>query len=296
MRVQHPELTGIGFVLAAFFAFSLNDAVRRMLATRYPIEQVLAWGSVFALALLLVVAQRYGFRATLMTRQPRLQALRAVLVAGAAWLAVYAFAHAEMVSVYTMIFTAPVITALLAPVLLGERLTSVRLLTVVAGFVGSLFVLQPQQLSAAPGLLAALVLAGVFSVANLLVRRLRADEGSVGMAIYPLGLLVLGFGLGGQWLSLPPAMSDLGWFVLSAMLQAFGLIAIIVGFRRVKASVAAPFQYSQLLWGLGLGYFLFDEVPTGTTWLGAGIIVGAGLGLWWFETGPRARIGKERRS
>lgn len=284
MPLRRPALSGIGYVLAGFLIFSINDATRRHLATLYPIEQILAWGSLLAVALLLLVALRHGWRATLLTRQPGLQAFRAILVAAAAYLAVFSFAHAEMVAVYTMIFTAPIITGVLAALLLGERLTLPRVLAVALGFSGTLIVLQPQNLQLAPGMATALILAFVFSLANILVRRLNPEEGNLAMAVYPLGLLCLGFGIIGGYFAQPPQFEHLGWFALAGLLQACGLLFIIVGFRRVEASVAAPFQYSQLLWGLGLGYVFFGEIPSLNTWLGAAIIVGAGLGLWAFET------------
>jgi drug/metabolite transporter (DMT)-like permease len=36
-----------------------------------------------------------------------------------------------------------------------------------------------------------------------------------------------------------------------------------------------------------MGYLVFDHVPSGWTWLGAGIIIASGLGIAWWE-GQRA--------
>ena len=50
-------------------------------------------------------------------------------------------------------------------------------------------------------------------------------------------------------------------------------------FRAGEASVVAPFEYSALGWGLLLDWFVWQTLPDGTTFVGAGIIVASGLYL-----------------
>jgi drug/metabolite transporter (DMT)-like permease len=48
-------------------------------------------------------------------------------------------------------------------------------------------------------------------------------------------------------------------------------------FRLAPASVVAPFDYTAILWTVLLGYFLFGEVPLPIVFVGAAIVIAAGL-------------------
>ena len=45
----------------------------------------------------------------------------------------------------------------------------------------------------------------------------------------------------------------------------------------------APFDYTSMILALGIGYFIFAEVPTGTMLLGAAIVIAAGVLIIWRE-------------
>jgi len=55
------------------------------------------------------------------------------------------------------------------------------------------------------------------------------------------------------------------------------------------ANIVSPFQYFQLLCAGLFGWLVFDAVPGPSTWLGASLIVGAGLYLGWSETRGQRR-------
>jgi len=52
---------------------------------------------------------------------------------------------------------------------------------------------------------------------------------------------------------------------------------LIAGYRRAQAAVVAPFQYSQMLWGVLLGFLVWSDVPAPSVVVGATIVVGSGL-------------------
>ena len=49
------------------------------------------------------------------------------------------------------------------------------------------------------------------------------------------------------------------------------------------ASVVAPFSYSSLIWATLLGFLVWQELPDAMTWVGASLIVGAGLYIFFRE-------------
>ena len=52
------------------------------------------------------------------------------------------------------------------------------------------------------------------------------------------------------------------------------------------ANIVAPFQYMQLLGSVIVGYLFFGDFPDLLGWVGAAIIVGAGLYIGWSQRKP----------
>jgi drug/metabolite transporter (DMT)-like permease len=69
-----------------------------------------------------------------------------------------------------------------------------------------------------------------------------------------------------------------------------GQILLTSSYREADASLVAPFDYASMIFALLIGYVVFDEVPTGTMLLGAGIVIFAGILIIWRER----RLGLER--
>ena len=69
-----------------------------------------------------------------------------------------------------------------------------------------------------------------------------------------------------------------------------GQILLTASYREADASLVAPFDYASMLFALGIGYFIFDEVPTLTMLGGAALVVLAGILIIWREH----KLGLER--
>jgi drug/metabolite transporter (DMT)-like permease len=66
---------------------------------------------------------------------------------------------------------------------------------------------------------------------------------------------------------------------------------IFMGTTKAGPGTVAPMTYGQLLAAVLFGWIFFDEAPDAVAMLGAAIIVGAGLFLWWSGRTPEpARI------
>ena len=64
---------------------------------------------------------------------------------------------------------------------------------------------------------------------------------------------------------------------LVGMLAAGGHLLVAHAFKHADASVLAPFQYAELVVAALLGWWLFNDIPAMTTWIGGGILVASGL-------------------
>lgn len=117
------------------------------------------------------------------------------------------------------------------------------------------------------------------SALNLLARPLDAHETILSLAFYPnlINTLVL------VPLTLVdpviPPLSHLVLFVLTGAMLTLGLVGVASSFRYARHAVAAPLHYSQIVWGVAIGYAVFGDVPDLRTLIGAGIIIASGIYL-----------------
>jgi drug/metabolite transporter (DMT)-like permease len=77
--------------------------------------------------------------------------------------------------------------------------------------------------------------------------------------------------------SLPP--DPLHWILLFGLgcLGGLGHYLLILAYRQASTTALAPYPYLQMVWMIGLGYLVFDQLPDFWTLAGAGIIVASGL-------------------
>jgi drug/metabolite transporter (DMT)-like permease len=196
-------------------------------------------------------------------------------------------------------YASPLIVVILAAMFLGEQVRAFRIGSVALGLTGVLIVLSP-RLTLTPGsavgtaeaLGAMVVLCGALfaALAQVFVRKLIATETTATIVFYfsvtstCLSLITLPFG----WVL--PAPGEAAMLVLAGLLGGVGQILLTASYREADASLVAPFDYASMLFALGIGYFVFGEVPTLTMLEGAALIVIAGILIIWREH----RLGLER--
>ena len=93
-----------------------------------------------------------------------------------------------------------------------------------------------------------------------------------------------------------PAPREAAWLVLSGLLGGVGQIFLTSSYREADASVVAPFDYASMIFALGIGYWVFGEVPTLTMLLGASIVVTAGVLIIWRERKLGLERAKQRKA
>jgi drug/metabolite transporter (DMT)-like permease len=81
----------------------------------------------------------------------------------------------------------------------------------------------------------------------------------------------------GPFFWVTPAPAHWPLILLQATLGALGHLCLVYALAVTPAVVVQPFTYTLLLYEIGIGYFLFGDVPDGSTLTGASIVVGAGV-------------------
>lgn len=255
----------------AVLSFSVMAvAVRELLRTMGSFE-ILFLRSLVSLAVMLAVLPVFGWKA-LRTQRIGLHAARNVLHFGGQYAWVYAIGMLPLATVFAIEFTMPVWTAVLAMLILGERLNHGRAVMLALGAAGILIILRPGVAEVSPAAL--VMLAGSFAYALTMIATKRLSRGDSAFAIlfYMAAIQVpLGFfpALPG-WVT--PALADAPWIVA---VGASGLIAhfcMTRSFRIADAMVVAPIDFLRLPLIAVVGALFYGEPLELPVLLGAAVI------------------------
>jgi drug/metabolite transporter (DMT)-like permease len=220
----------------------------------------------------------------LKTKRPKAQALRGVYGLIGMFLNFGAIALLPLAEATTLSFTAPIFAVVLSIVLLGEKIGAWRLAAVVLGFAGVLIIAQPGG-GHLPLFGAAIGLGGAFMIALISIQI--ADLGrtehpftivlwfaTMSSVVLLVPVLILGHAhTAHEWLLLlaTGVIGSIGQFLLTASLRFGKVTSVIV------------MDYSALIWATLWGWLIWQVLPPATTWLGAPLIVGAGIVIAWRE-------------
>lgn len=267
-----------GIALFAFAIFSGADALIKLLAIDLPAPQVTLITTVVGLVLLLGHAAARGRLRNLMPLHPGLAVTRALLLGADTILIHYAFKLLPLSDVYLIAFLAPIMVAVLSFLLLGERLSRLAWLGVVFGFIGVTVALRPGAAELGIGHAAAFASTIFFALSLLLLRRANvaeSDEALVATLLVVMVPLTLVTTLGSTGLS-PMNFNHVIIAIAAGALGLAGHALLVRAFRVGEASVVAPFQYSQIIWGCLYGLLLFAAPIDPYTIAGAVIIILSG--------------------
>jgi drug/metabolite transporter (DMT)-like permease len=245
-------------------------------------ETLSAWQIVLLRALIALVfvspaLARQGF-GKLRTNRLRVHILRSVFGFGGIVSLVFAVTHLELALATTLGFTRTLFVIVLALMFLGERLNAKRAIATIVGFCGVVICTQPGSggevsLWVLVGLSAAVFAAAVSTT----IKNLTRTES-------PITILVWSYFIMGSFAAVPailtwktPDLREVVIILVMAVFSTLGQTCTVLGLRAGEATAVAPFDYSRLLYATAAGFFIFTEVPTLATFIGAAIIVASTL-------------------
>jgi len=273
---------GIATMIVGILLFAVNDALGKWLVATYSVGQVLLIRSAAALIILVPFLWRSGIRPLVVVERPFLQIVRVIVTS----LEVYAFYFAVMylplADVMTYWLAAPIYVAALSPLLLGESVGWRRWTAIFAGFVGVVIALEP---SAATLTLPAIIsILGSFAFAFMMLsgRALRGTPDLTLVFWQSAGALLLGAATASfGWVT--PTAFDFGLLALLGVVAMVAHVCVTRALKLADAATVTPFQYTLLIWAIVFGWFVFGDVPRPAMLIGAGVIVAAGLFIFFRE-------------
>jgi drug/metabolite transporter (DMT)-like permease len=282
--MRHARLRAIGLMIAAVAAFSLMDALLKLLSARYPPMQVAALRGATSLPFTVLPLLIAGRLRELRPRRWPMHLLRGVLSVVVLGGFIYAVRVLSLANAYAVFLSAPLIVAALSVPLLKEHIDWRNWVAILVGLAGVLTMLRPDASSLSTfGALAALVGAIAYALSVIAVRVLTHTDTTASVVFWTVGLMTL----------LTTAIAAPGWVPIEhahwkallalGALAAIGQYLFIEAFRSAPAAVVAPFEYTSLLWGIAIDRVVWHVLPSVRVCLGGGIVIASGLYLVWWE-------------
>ena len=281
-------LMGVLFMCGSGIVFPVMNGAAKLLGTHYNSVQI-SWARAFGHVLFLMMAflPKYGIE-FLKTKKPALQGFRSLMLFLSNLCFFFAISFIPIAQAASISMTGPLVVALLAWPMLGERTTKLRLFLLAAGFGGVVIVIRPGSDLFHWASLFVVASSACYGMYQILTRRVSTVDSPATSAFYSstVGAFVMIAAMPFVWKT-PVNAFDLALFGGMGVLGATGHYCVARALQLAPANLVSPFQYFQLIGSVLVGYLVFGDLPDGWTWFGAGVIVTAGLTLGWTQTRTR---------
>jgi drug/metabolite transporter (DMT)-like permease len=198
----------------------------------------------------------------------------------------YALTLIPLAQLFALEFTTPLWVLILSPLLLSERLTRVRILVALIGFLGVLIVTRPMMGSISAGTLTAASSAIFFAGSILFTRKLTADQTTLTILTWLVGLQAV-FGIICAGIDGDIAAPSLAMTPFIIIIGFVGLLAhacLVQALSLAPVMLVVPIDFLRLPLIAVLAMILFGEHLDPWVFVGAAIIFGANYTNIWAET------------
>ena len=275
-RPRHPIVRATLWMTGTLISFMAMAIGGRELSAELNTFQILFFRSLIGLVVIGLLLRPTGWR-RLQTGCFRLHAARNIAHFGGQFGWFYGLATLSLAEVFAIEFTVPVWTAILATLLLGERLSRPRVTAIALGIAGMLIILRPGGAVFQPAALAVLGGALGYALSHTLTRKLAQIDPPLTIIFYmtaiqlPLGLV--------------PSLA--GWVTPSPMmwpwLLTVGLSALTAHYYMARAlkladaTVVVPMDFMRLPLIAMVGLTVYGEQPDVLVLVGAVVMLAGNL-------------------
>ena len=283
---RHLPVLGITLKLASVVVFAGMLVCIKYLGGEVPAGQAIFVRGLISVMVLALMAWSTGRLHLLKTANWRSHALRSLFGTVSMFCLFVAIAMIPLADLTAISFTTPLFLTLLAMLFLGERIHRFRWTALSIGFIGVLITIGPHLSfthGASAGVLVALASAIFSAFALMFLRKMSGGEHAITITFYfSLTFMVCSSLTALQGWPMPTAGQ---WLLIvgAGLFGVFGQVLMTYSYRYAEASTIAPLDYSNMIMSIVLGYLFFDEIPSLSVWIGAPLILGAGLIILWRE-------------
>ena len=275
------DLLGIFYMLLCQFSFATNDAFVKVIYQNYDeifvLNQIIFIRGIFTLLFILLflyIKKEIDFKLIFYSKELR---IRGLLESLAGLFFFIGIALLPFANVYILLSMAPILLTAFSAIFLNEKVRWRRWSAVLLGFIGVVVVINPGKLETSYYFIFPIIAAIMLSIRDLYTKNFKHNYHSLQIAFMTCFVVTIFFGILSIYKFYDFSLKDIFILFISAFFLSIGYIFSIATIKIALVSVTSTFRYSVILWGILYGYFLFDEVPSTNTYVGALIIVVSGL-------------------
>jgi S-adenosylmethionine uptake transporter len=278
-RVRQQPLAAFAVALAAIGALSAMDAVMKGLAQDIGAFATMCWRSI--LAVLLLAIPYFAMRKAWPSRAAmKLHVMRGALMVPMSFLFFWGLARVPMAQAIALTFVAPLLSLVLAALLLAEPVGKRMATGSLLAFAGVIIIFVGQGRAdlgreATLGSIAILGSALAYAFNIVVMRRQAQKAGPLEIAFFQFLTTGIGFWLLAPTVGVPtyPAGAE-GALALATGLAIAGMLLLAWAYARAGAAYLSSTEYSGFLYAMVLGWLVFGETVSPFTLAGAALIIG----------------------
>ena len=281
-----PVLRAALWMIGAIASFSAMAVAGREAAFDLDTFEIMLYRSIVGVVIVFAILTLTGRWGQVTSRHPGLQIMRNLAHFSGQNLWFYAVTVIPLAQVFALEFTSPLWVLVLSPLVLGERMTPMRTLAAVMGFIGILIVARPDPETLNPGVITAALSAICFAFTIMLTKKLTRTE-SIACILFYLTTTQVVFGLIAAGydgdIALPSATS----LPYVAVIGCAGLLAhfcLTNALSIAPATVVIPIDFTRLPVIAIVGMVLYNEPLDLFVFAGALVIFAGNYLNIWHET------------
>ena len=276
MHTTNNNLLGIFLMILGMFCLSVNDVNVKGLNNYFPVWEVIFFRAISGLIISFILIGYFGVN-KIKTKKPVRHFIRAFSAVGCVVFYFFGLKYLFLSENVAIVHSAPILAAVLAVPILGEKLGIKRSTAIFLGFIGVIIIVKPgsnlfQLVSLLP-FISAIFMASVY----LSTRSLMNTESSVAIIFYySLSLFVTSLFFFPKDFVLP-SLVQLIFLMSLGIVGSLGHFFLSQAAKFADVVVIAPFEYSSFVFVGIMGYYFYDEVPGISIILGVLLIIISGV-------------------
>ena len=240
-----------------FFMFVCMDSLAKFLGTVMPVTQGV-WGRFFFHFVALVIYFLIFKPKVNLTKNFKIQILRSILMVTATFFMFNSLQRFDLVDIYVVFFSAPLIVAMLSAYFLKDALSLKGLLLMVMSFGSIIYSLGPSMKIISPELIFPLVPPLCWALYQFFTKVISGDNDPFASIFYTAitGTIIFSIYIFFNWV---PLEKNIYWLAL-ILLGFSGFIShflLIYAIQLSNLSFVTNFQYSQLIWSTIINFLIF---------------------------------------
>lgn len=260
------------------FGYVVNDALIKLAAEELPLFEAIFIRGVFITALLLLIAIARGELHGAHKHLDRPLGIRIGMEALGTALYLSALTRTPLAGITAVLQIVPLVVTFAAARLLREAVSWHRVLSVIVGFIGVIIVIRPGSDDFNSWFLVGFLVVGTIVARELVTTNISKEIPTVVISLCS-AIVVSAMGFVGAFIEgwERPDARAMGLLVGASLILAVGYVGSVITIRVGDLSFSAPFRYTILVFAIILQIVVFGDVPDALTFVGAAIIVAAGL-------------------